>query len=76
MPYAYSCAHARAPEISRLPAGIYVGAADPFEPAIKDLRSRLADPGMVHISTGCHDGRFWSHCAPAQLRAIGTALAV
>jgi hypothetical protein len=66
---------ARAPEISRLPAAIYVGRSDPFEPAVARLRSELADPGMVHVSTGCHDGRFWCHNAPGQLRAIGAALA-
>lgn len=65
----------QAPRIDRLPAGIYVGASDPFEPAVRELRKHLADPGMVRISTGCHDGRFWRHNAPGQLTAIGTALA-
>ncbi len=65
----------RAAQVDRLPAGIYVGASDPFEPAVKDLRDHLADPGMVRISTGCHDGRFWRHNAPGQLTAIGAALA-
>ena len=52
----------------RLRAGcrcsIYIGASDPFEPAVAALRDRLPDPGVVHIAKGCHDGRFWDSQAP------------
>ncbi len=61
--------------ISRLPAQIYVGAADSFTPAIRALRDRLADPEVVHIAKGCHDNSYWRSQAPAQLRLVGAALA-
>ncbi len=66
---------ARARELAGLPVRIAIGAADPFASAVRTLRDRLADPGMVQISTGCHDGRYWASVAPAQIRAIGAALA-
>jgi pimeloyl-ACP methyl ester carboxylesterase len=65
----------QAAAISRLPAQIYVGAADSFTPAIRSLRHRLADPDVVHISKGCHDNPYWRSQAPAQLRLVGAALA-
>jgi S-formylglutathione hydrolase FrmB len=61
--------------ISRLPAQIYVGAADSFTPAIRALRDRLSDPDVVHIAKGCHDNSYWRSQAPAQLRLIGARLA-
>jgi len=65
----------QAPAVSRLPAQIYVGAADPFTPAIRALRDRLADPSVVHVTKGCHDYSYWRSHAPAQLRLLGAALA-
>ena len=65
----------QAAAISRLPAQIYVGAADSFTPAIRTLRDRLADPDVVHVAKGCHDNSYWRSQAPAQLRLVGAALA-
>jgi enterochelin esterase-like enzyme len=65
---------ARAAELTGLPVHIAIGAADPFAPAVRTLRGRLADPSMVLIATGCHDGAFWNWAAPDQVRLIGTAL--
>ncbi|SBT40178.1 alpha/beta hydrolase [Micromonospora auratinigra] len=66
---------ARAREFAGLPVRIAIGAADPFAPAVRTLRDRLPDPGVVRISTGCHDGDFWTSVAPGQVRAISAALA-
>jgi enterochelin esterase-like enzyme len=66
---------ARAAEFAGLPIRIDIGAADPFAPAVRNLRDRLPDPSVVTLSTGCHDGRFWSAAAPAQIRALAAALA-
>jgi S-formylglutathione hydrolase FrmB len=66
---------ARAADVSRLPAQIYVGASDSFTPGIRTLRGRLADPGVVHIAKGCHDNTYWRSQAPAQIRLVGAALA-
>jgi enterochelin esterase-like enzyme len=66
---------ARAQEFSGLPVRIATGAADSFTPAIERLRDNLPDPGVVDITTGCHDNRFWTSVAPAQIQEISTALA-
>ena len=66
---------ARAKEFAGLPVRIAIGSGDPFVPAVRALRDRLPDPGIVEISTGCHDNVFWSYAAPAQVRAISGALA-
>jgi len=66
---------ARAAEFAGLPVRIAIGSGDPFVPAVRALRDRLPDPGIVEISTGCHDNVFWSYAAPAQVRAISAALA-
>jgi enterochelin esterase-like enzyme len=66
---------ARAKEFAGLPVQMAIGAADPFAAAVRTLRKRLPDPGVVRITTGCHDGRFWTYAAPAQVRAISSALA-
>jgi len=65
----------RANDIGKLPAQIYVGASDSFAPVVRELRDRLPDPGVVHISKGCHDQSYWRSQAPEQLRTIGSALA-
>ena len=65
---------ARAEEFAGLPVRIAIGAADPFAPAVRKLRDRLPDPTAVQIATGCHDNRFWTYGAPAQIRAISSAL--
>jgi S-formylglutathione hydrolase FrmB len=66
---------ARAKEFVGLPVRIAIGAADPFAPAVRALRDRLPDRSVVQIATGCHDNRFWAYAAPAQVRAISSALA-
>ncbi|NJC74280.1 esterase family protein [Planosporangium thailandense] len=66
---------ARAKEFAGLPVRIEIGAADPFAPAVRTLRDRLPDRGVVRIATGCHDNAFWAYAAPAQVRAISSALA-
>ncbi|WP_319463265.1 alpha/beta hydrolase [Micromonospora sp. RTP1Z1] len=65
---------ARAREFAGLPVRIAIGAADPFAPAVRTLRDRLPDPGVVAIGTGCHDNDFWASVAPDQVRAISAAL--
>ena len=67
---------ARAKEFAGLPVRIAIGAADPFAPAVEALRDKLANPGVVHVDTGCHDNRFWSSVAPGQVRAISMALSL
>jgi pimeloyl-ACP methyl ester carboxylesterase len=66
---------ARAREFAGLPVRIAIGAADPFAPAVRTVRDRLPDRSVVQIATGCHDNRFWMYAAPAQVRAISSALA-
>ncbi|RZU76307.1 S-formylglutathione hydrolase FrmB [Micromonospora kangleipakensis] len=66
---------ARAREFTGLPVRIAIGAADPFAPAVRTLRDRLPDPGVVTIGTGCHDNDYWASVAPEQVRAISAALA-
>ena len=65
---------ARAAEFAGLPVRIATGSGDPFVAAVRTLRSRLPDPDVVSVSTGCHDNRFWSSVGPAQVRAISAAL--
>jgi S-formylglutathione hydrolase FrmB len=50
------------------------GANDPFAPATRALAAHLPD-APVAVTRGCHDGRFWQHQAPAQLRFLAAALA-
>ena len=40
---------ARAGEFTGLPVRIAIGAADPFAPAVRTLRDRLSDPGVVQL---------------------------
>jgi enterochelin esterase-like enzyme len=51
------------------------GESDSFAPAVRALRDRLPDPGVVHLARGCHNDAFWRHVAPLQLRLIAHALA-
>jgi pimeloyl-ACP methyl ester carboxylesterase len=65
------------PRVERLryvTARIDYGESDPFAPALDDLRGTLPDPGVLHISPGCHDDRFWRSVAQTQLSLIGTTL--
>jgi dienelactone hydrolase len=65
---------ARAGELDGLRVRIDCGEHDPFAPAVRALQGKLSDPSVVHLTKGCHDGRFWEHVAPAQLRFVGEAL--
>ena len=50
------------------------GANDPFAAATRALAGRL--PGaQVAVAKGCHDGAFWQHLAPGQVRFLAAALA-
>ena len=64
----------RAAPIGKLPAQIFIGSSDPFEPIVTKLRGRLSDPSAVHVSKGCHDGRFWQAHAADTIKILGTAL--
>jgi len=65
---------ARAGELRGVRLRVDCGVDDPFAPAVRELRRRLPDPGVVHLSKGCHDGAFWGHAPPAQVRFIEEAL--
>ena len=65
----------RAADLDRLNLRIDCGQHDPFAPAVRALRALLRRPEAVHLAKGCHDGPFWHHAAPAQIRFIGEALA-
>ncbi len=64
---------ANADRLRGLTVRIDCGESDPFAPAVRALRDRLPDPGVVHLAKGCHNNDFWQHVAPAQLRLIGEA---
>ncbi len=64
----------RTDKLADLTLRIDCGESDPFEPAVSDLRDRLPDPSVVHITPGCHDGAFWRSVAPAQIRLISQVL--
>lgn len=65
----------RSRAVGALPAHVYIGESDPFEPIVAALRDRLPDRSVVRITKGCHDGTFWQAHAPEQMRLIGNALA-
>jgi pimeloyl-ACP methyl ester carboxylesterase len=65
---------ARAKEFAGLPVRIATGSGDPFVEAVRTLRDELPDPGIVDVTTGCHDNRYWASVAPEQVRAISAAL--
>ena len=50
------------------------GESDSFASTVADLKERLPDPAVVHLSPGCHDGDFWRSVAKDQLALIGAAL--
>jgi len=65
---------ARASSFRGMPASIYIGASDPFEPIVSQLRGRLPDPSVVTIAKGCHDGRFWQTHAPTVIATLSRSL--
>ena len=66
---------ARAREFAGLPLHVTIGAADPFLRAVSVFRDTLPDRGVVKVSTGCHDGRFWASVAPDMVGVISQSLA-
>ena len=49
------------------------GANDPFADATRALAAALP-AAEAAVTKGCHDGSFWQHLAPAQLRFVAGAL--
>jgi alpha/beta hydrolase fold len=59
--------------LAGLPVRVDCGANDPFADGTRALAATL--PGAeVAVTKGCHDGGFWQHQAPAQLRFVAGAL--
>jgi pimeloyl-ACP methyl ester carboxylesterase len=67
------------PEVAALGrlAGLAVkvdcGANDPFADATRAI-ARALPSARVAVTRGCHDGAFWQHQAPGQLRFLAEAL--
>jgi S-formylglutathione hydrolase FrmB len=72
---AYGDMLARAGDFRGLPVQIFIGSSDPFQPIVATLRDRLPDRSIVHITKGCHDGRFWQAHAPQVIGTLAGALA-
>jgi pimeloyl-ACP methyl ester carboxylesterase len=49
------------------------GANDPFADATRALAAALP-AAEAAVTKGCHDGSFWQHLAPAQLRFVASGL--
>ena len=49
------------------------GANDPFASATRALAAARLPSAQVTVTKGCHDGPFWQHQAPAQLRFLAAA---
>ena len=63
---------AAAGHLSGMAVRVDCGANDPFAPATRALAATLP-VAQVAVTKGCHDGRFWQHQAPAQLRFLAAA---
>jgi enterochelin esterase-like enzyme len=64
---------AAAGHLSGMAVRVDCGANDPFAPATRALAAALPT-AQVTVAKGCHDGVFWQHQAPAQLRFLSAAL--
>jgi pimeloyl-ACP methyl ester carboxylesterase len=64
---------AAAGRLTGLPVKVDCGANDPFADATRALAAALPS-AEIAVTKGCHDGRFWQHQAPAQLRFVAAAL--
>ena len=64
---------AAAGRLSGMAVRVDCGANDPFAPATRALAAALPT-AQVTVAKGCHDGVFWQHQAPAQLRFLSAAL--
>ena len=60
-------------DLSGMAVRVDCGANDPFAPATRALAAALPT-AQVTVAKGCHDGVFWQHQAPAQLRFLSAAL--
>jgi enterochelin esterase-like enzyme len=63
---------AAAGHLSGMAVRVDCGANDPFAPATRALAAALPT-AQVTVAKGCHDGVFWQHQAPAQLRFLSAA---
>jgi enterochelin esterase-like enzyme len=59
--------------LTGLPVKVDCGANDPFADATRALATALPS-AEVAVTKGCHNGSFWQHQAPAQLRFVAAAL--
>lgn len=64
---------AAAGHLSGMAVRVDCGVNDPFAPATRALAAALPT-AQVTVAKGCHDGVFWQHQAPAQLRFLSAAL--
>jgi S-formylglutathione hydrolase FrmB len=64
---------AAAGRLSGMAVRVDCGANDPFAAATRALAAALPT-AQVTVAKGCHDGVFWQHQAPAQLRFLSAAL--
>jgi pimeloyl-ACP methyl ester carboxylesterase len=59
--------------LSGVPVRVDCGANDPFAGGARALAATLPT-AQVTVAKGCHDGAFWQHLAPAQLRFLADNL--
>jgi S-formylglutathione hydrolase FrmB len=64
---------AAAGRLTGLPVKVDCGANDPWADATRALAAALPTAEAA-VTRGCHDGGFWQHLAPAQLRFVAGAL--
>ena len=64
---------ADAGRLTGLPVKVDCGANDPWADATRALAAALPTAEAA-VTRGCHDGGFWQHLAPAQLRFVAGAL--
>jgi pimeloyl-ACP methyl ester carboxylesterase len=64
---------AGAGRLTHLRVKVDCGANDPFADATRALAAALPSAEAA-VTKGCHDGSFWQHLAPAQLRFVAAAL--
>jgi pimeloyl-ACP methyl ester carboxylesterase len=64
---------AAAGRVAGMAVRVDCGANDPFAGGARALAAILPT-AQVTVAKGCHDGAFWQHVAPAQLRFLAGAL--
>ncbi len=60
--------------LDAVPLRIDCGTDDPFASAVRTFRRRLTVAPAGGLTSGCHDGAFWSRAAPAELAFLGAHL--